>query len=67
VLKIDCDLFNGLGFSCGGNVTGVLLATGDQAQITDPRNNVWTTKMDWLGFDLGLLPGHSRGTSAPAW
>jgi RHS repeat-associated protein len=34
----------------GNPATAVLLATGDQAQYTDPASNVWTTGLDWLGF-----------------
>jgi RHS repeat-associated protein len=51
-LKLDFQQLNGLAASGSSNVTGVLLATGAQAQLTDPRNNVWTTEMDWLGFGL---------------
>ncbi len=41
--------FNQLGIN---SIPAVLLAVGDQATYKDPRGNVWTTELDWLGFGL---------------
>jgi RHS repeat-associated protein len=50
--KLSFEQLNGLAATGSSNVTAVLLATGAQALFTDPRNNVWTSQLDWLGFGL---------------
>jgi RHS repeat-associated protein len=50
--KLTFEQLNGLAATGSSNVTAVLLATGAQALFTDPRNNVWTSQLDWLGFGL---------------
>jgi YD repeat-containing protein len=54
--QLTAQQMNGLAAPGTGTVSNpapaVLLATGSQAQYTDPRNNVWTTGLDWLGFGL---------------
>jgi RHS repeat-associated protein len=66
--QLTAQQMNGLAAPGSGTVANpapaVLLATGAQAQYTDPNNQVWTTGLDWLGFGLNTSDIDPLGDAA---
>ncbi len=66
--ELTAEQMNGLaapGTGTSSNpAASVLLASGDQAQYSDPNSKVWTTGLDWLGFGLDTLDADPLGDTS---
>jgi RHS repeat-associated protein len=56
--------FPASGTGTQGNPATAVLAAAGGAAFTDPRSNVWTTGLDWLGFGVPTSQADSLGDTA---